>query len=61
MKASKIAVLIIFCLVFAEILFHFDYSDMSWNNNTVGYLKIITWFIILFIIRMIAEKNFSKK
>jgi hypothetical protein len=61
MKKSKIAVLIITCLVFANILLKFDYSNLSWNNNSVGYLKIITMFVFLFIIKMIAEKTSKYK
>ncbi len=59
-KELKIGVSIIFCLYIANILFHFDYSDLSWNNNIGGYVKIILFFIILIIIKMIAEKT-SKK
>lgn len=61
MKKSTIAVIIITCLVFANILLKFDYNNLSWNNNSVGYLKIIALFVILFIIKMIAEKTSKYK
>ena len=61
MEKSKIAVLVIFILFFGNILFQFDYRDLSWNNNSVGYLKIITMFVILFVIKMIAKKTTKTK
>lgn len=61
MKKSTIAVLIITCLAFANILLKFDYNNLSWNNNSAGYLKIIALFVILFILKMIAVRTSKYK
>jgi hypothetical protein len=60
MNKSTIAVIIIISLFFAIILIQFDYTNLSWNNNSVGYVKIITMFVIFFVIKLIAKKT-SKK
>jgi hypothetical protein len=61
MKVTKIGLSIVFCLYIANILFHLDYSNLSWNNNAYGYLKIISIFIFLIIIKKIAEKTSKYK
>ncbi|MCC5921643.1 MAG: hypothetical protein LAT68_14600 [Cyclobacteriaceae bacterium] len=60
MNRFKASLIIVACVIILGQLILVDFSDLSWSNNSGGYLSM-TSMVCLIVAMMLSEKTVAKK